>query len=280
MGSRGRPPARGSRTQTGVRRSPRRRQDPARLAEPDAPAGAGGRRCGDSHGAPRPTAACRRRGWRGFGACFSGAAPSHGTRWGPVPRALPAAPHRPYRRVQPADPAGSTGSPPAAPRRCLGVNGEQSWREGAPRIPPARPRCRRCRARDRSCRAQGSEVGDVGRPRCPRLTPCPGQSPPCQRAGPAEGQPGALQAAVTGVGFFILLLFFFNRLRAEYENHQPKHLKKGSRLVFVLFFPKKCLCVCIGRVFTEDEENPRRLTMYKAGRGGRRRLWYSIDISV
>lgn len=88
-----------------------------------------------------------------------------------------------------------------------------------------------------------------------------------------------LHATVTGIPFFILLLFFFYRLRAEYENHQPKHLKKRSRM-FVLFFPKKCLCVCIGRVFTEDEENPTRSTMYKPARGWRRCLWYSIDISL
>lgn len=62
-------------------------------------------------------------------------------------------------------------------------------------------------------------------------------------------------------------------------------LKKRSRLFFsfcflFFFFPKKCLCVCIGQVFTEDEENPTRLTMYKPARGQRRCLWYIIDISI
>lgn len=58
--------------------------------------------------------------------------------------------------------------------------------------------------------------------------------------------------------------FIFYRLRAEYENHQPKHLKKG-RVAFLS--PKKCLCVCIGWVFTEDKENPTLSDYVQAGPG-------------
>lgn len=44
------------------------------------------------------------------------------------------------------------------------------------------------------------------------------------------------------VFFFYPFIVFFYRLRAEYENHQPKHLKKRSSLFFCLFrfvFPQK-----------------------------------------
>lgn len=41
--------------------------------------------------------------------------------------------------------------------------------------------------------------------------------------------------------FYPFIIFFFNRLRAEYENHQPKHLKKRSSffVLFCFFFPQK-----------------------------------------
>lgn len=75
----------------------------------------------------------------------------------------------------------------------------------------------------------------------PLLKACPCRSTPGRaRAPPRAGSAGRYRDR--DPFFYPFIIFFFNRLRAEYENHQPKHLKKRSRMFFLFCFFPKSVC--------------------------------------
>lgn len=77
----------------------------------------------------------------------------------------------------------------------------------------------------------------------PLLNTCPGRRTPGRAKAPPRA--GSASRHHDRDPFFYPFIIFFYRLRAEYENHQPKHLKKRSRMFFFFFlfcFPPKSVC--------------------------------------
>lgn len=168
------------------------------------------------------------------------------------------APHCPYLRAPGSCSARSQLDPSLLPpRRCLGVGGQQSPQEGA-RSPGA--------AKNRGAGGGGLAASPMSGAFVPKAGGTQevrlheeGQhsalaEPRCMVTARGHRQGWALGRTARTWGsfvlfFFLILLFdffflFFYRLRAEYENHQPKHFEKKVEIVFfvlffVFFFPQK-----------------------------------------